>query len=33
MTVLSLASILAESARRTPHAPAVVERTAAGDSR
>ena len=31
MTVLSLASILAESARRTPDAPAVVERT--GDRR
>ena len=31
MTVLSLASILAESARRTPHRTAVVERTADGD--
>ena len=28
MTVLSLASILAESARRTPEHTAVVERTA-----
>jgi long-chain acyl-CoA synthetase len=32
MTVLSLASILAESARRTPEATAVVERTGAGDT-
>ena len=31
MTVLSLASILAESARRTPEHPAVIERTATGD--
>jgi long-chain acyl-CoA synthetase len=32
MTVLSLASILAESARRTPHRTAVVERTPDGDT-
>ena len=31
MTVLSLASILAESARRTPEHTAVIERTATGD--
>lgn len=31
MTVLSLASILAESARRTPHKTAVIEHTPAGD--
>ncbi len=31
MSVLSLASILAESARRTPHRTAVIERTPDGD--